>query len=76
MIPMLLVPGISAKAFYLKYACERISPRWLAFIELLNHPWFDRILVVQEVALASQVTVIYGDIRVPWETLITVMDVF
>ena len=76
MIPMLLVPGISTKTFYLKYARERTSPRWLAFIELLNHPWFDRVWVVQEVALASQIAVIYGDMRIPWETLITAMNIF
>ena len=76
MIPMLLVPGISTKTFYLKYARERTSPRWLAFIELLNHPWFDRVWVVQEVALASQIAVIYGDMRIPWENLIAVMNIF
>ena len=53
MIPVLLVPSISTKTFYLKYVRERTSPRWLAFIELLNHPWFDGVWVVQEVTLVS-----------------------
>lgn len=76
MILMLLVPGIPARTFHLKYARERTSPRWLAFIELLDHPWFDRAWVVQEAALVSRTTVIYGDMRIPWEILITAMNVF
>ncbi|OCL13209.1 hypothetical protein AOQ84DRAFT_283597 [Glonium stellatum] len=48
--------------------------KWLAFIELLNHPWFGSIWVIQEVTLASKLTVSYGNIRIPKDTLVIVMN--
>ncbi|KFY02923.1 hypothetical protein O988_01811 [Pseudogymnoascus sp. VKM F-3808] len=37
-----------------------ISPEWHALINLLQHPWFERVWVVQEVIFASSAIVLYG----------------
>ena len=37
-----------------------ISPEWHALINLLQHPWFERVWVVQEAISASSVSVLYG----------------
>ncbi|PMD41869.1 hypothetical protein L207DRAFT_413323, partial [Hyaloscypha variabilis F] len=42
---------------YLKHAKSIRQPRWLAFQELVRNPWFTRIWVIQEVALASSIRV-------------------
>jgi Heterokaryon incompatibility protein (HET) len=45
------------------------SHKWRAFLSLLCHPWFQRIWVVQEVALAQKVRVIYGREEIDWDFL-------
>jgi hypothetical protein len=46
------------------------NPRWLAFQALVRNPWFTRIWVVQEVALASSIRVFYGRSEFSWELLV------
>lgn len=38
---------------------------------LLRHPWFDRVWVTQEAALARSIRVIYGRVEIPWQTFIS-----
>tara|TARA_R110002003_G_scaffold143_14_gene13289 strand:- start:8941 stop:11418 length:2478 start_codon:yes stop_codon:yes gene_type:complete len=58
---------------YARYAGDRGTrfhiSRWDGLIELLRQPWFERIWVVQEVALASHAVVYYGNQLTNWETL-------
>jgi hypothetical protein len=58
---------------WLKYAGQNRQPRWLAFVNLLRNDWFNRIWVVQEVALASSVRVFYSKTEIPWQHLVDVM---
>ncbi|KAH9906557.1 HET-domain-containing protein [Xylariomycetidae sp. FL2044] len=41
-----------------------------AFAKLLQRPWFGRVWVVQEVALATEVTVLCGRSSVDWDSLV------
>ena len=43
--------------------------QWAALLKMLQHPWFERVWVVQEVALSTKVQVRYGDEIIDWETL-------
>jgi hypothetical protein len=52
------------------------SPRWEALLKLFSNPWFERVWVVQEVAVAPAILVRYGGLYVPWEALITVLLAF
>jgi hypothetical protein len=47
-------------AIYKASSSQRRSQRWFALMKLLGNPSFDRIWMVQEVALATYVRVIYG----------------
>jgi hypothetical protein len=38
-----------------------------ALAEVFRRPWWSRMWVVQEIVLAKDVTVMYGDISAPWE---------
>ena len=43
--------------------------QWSALLKMLQHPWFERVWVIQEVALSSKVQLRYGDETIDWETL-------
>jgi len=45
-----------------------LRTRIKALHELLQHPWFRRVWVVQEVVAAKEVTVCYGQQLIPWTT--------
>ena len=59
---------------WLQYAPQCRQPRWLAFQNLVRNSWFDRVWVIQEVALAKSVRILYGNIEIPWQHLIDVMS--
>jgi len=42
---------------------------WLGFMVLINRPWFKRVWVVQEIALAKSAIVVCGKQVFPWEIL-------
>jgi hypothetical protein len=48
---------------------KTISPDFFAMLQLLRHPWFERVWIIQEVVLAQTVTVLYGSEEIPWLTL-------
>ncbi|KAG4422555.1 hypothetical protein IFR04_004324 [Cadophora malorum] len=45
------------------------SKQWQALITFLQHPWFARVWVVQEVALSPHVQVRYGDETIDWRIM-------
>lgn len=45
------------------------SYQWSALATLLQHPWFARVWVVQEVVLSSNVQVHYGDETIDWAVI-------
>lgn len=45
------------------------SPVWDVLHDLIASPWYSRLWIVQEAALARAITVLYGDHEVEWETL-------
>ncbi|KAK0109250.1 hypothetical protein ONS96_003072 [Cadophora gregata f. sp. sojae] len=45
------------------------SRQWQALITFLQHPWFARVWVVQEVALSPHVQVRYGDETIDWRIM-------
>lgn len=52
---------------YQKYSPQISMPKWQALNKLVRSPWFDRIWVVQEVAVASSTKVHYGSEVMEWE---------
>jgi hypothetical protein len=48
--------------------------RFVALVGLIQNPWFARIWVVQEVALASSLRVCHGKRTIPWEVFIGGLD--
>lgn len=49
---------------------ETPSDQWLSLSSLLSRPYFKRAWVVQEVALAKQLSILCGDRVIPWEHLV------
>ncbi|KAK3369879.1 hypothetical protein B0H63DRAFT_485692 [Podospora didyma] len=45
------------------------SQEWEAFVEFLSDRWFSRVWVVQEVAMASFVEVVIGDLHIGWSLM-------
>jgi Heterokaryon incompatibility protein (HET) len=45
------------------------SRQWSALLTLLQHPWFARVWVVQEIALSPAVKVRYGDEIIDWKVI-------
>jgi hypothetical protein len=43
---------------------------WVALTRVFQRPWFSRIWVIQEAAMAKRATFIWGAKSVPWETLL------
>ncbi|KAH7117448.1 heterokaryon incompatibility protein-domain-containing protein [Dactylonectria macrodidyma] len=52
------------------YKEESSSPRFLALNKLVRNRWFDRVWIVQEVAMSSNIQVYYGNQSLGWETLL------
>jgi hypothetical protein len=63
----------SGKDIYELYEMLRPSKskpkQWVTLLKLLQHPWFTRVWVVQEVALSPEVRVRYGDETIDWDIL-------
>jgi hypothetical protein len=49
-----------------RYAPERRSARWLALGDMMEHPYFTRIWIVQEVAANKNVHAVYGGQLINW----------
>jgi hypothetical protein len=59
---------------YRRYGKSIRKPRWIAFQALVRNPWFTRIWVVQEVALASSIRVFYGRSQFSWQHLVAAIS--
>ena len=46
------------------------SPGWTELGKLLNHPYWSRVWIIQEVAVAKTLKVIYGQVEMQWEDLV------
>ncbi len=68
--------GLSGTELYKKFELRRRNFRWPAFVEFLNHPWFARVWIVQEVAVAKNVQVIIGGRYYDWDVLEEVFKIF
>jgi hypothetical protein len=49
--------------------------KWKAITDLLSVPWFHRIWIIQEVAVARKMTLVYGDRSVLWDDLIKLANI-
>jgi len=70
-----LFSTVSAKA-YRNAAQYRRTPQWTPFIHLLEHDWFERVWVAQEVVLAPEARIMYGRVLYDWEDFIQGVNVF
>ncbi|ORY13402.1 heterokaryon incompatibility protein-domain-containing protein [Clohesyomyces aquaticus] len=53
---------------------SRDSPGWGALGNLLSRPWFQRVWVIQEVALSRDVHVLCGDQGLRWEEIASMVE--
>ena len=70
--------GLTNQLFHMikaKDTNEWISAQLTAFIDLIDHPWFNRVWVVQEVVVARSASLLYGNEQLPWHQFIQVMDI-
>lgn len=70
-----LFSTVSAKA-YRNAAQYRRTSQWTPFIHLLEHDWFERVWVAQEVVLAPEARIMYGRVLYDWEDFIQGVNVF
>jgi Heterokaryon incompatibility protein (HET) len=68
--------SVLGENLYKEYLLQESSPRWQAFLNLLDQPWFCRIWVLQEVAVAKTVYAIYGNRYIDWESFVEVLRIF
>jgi Heterokaryon incompatibility protein (HET) len=68
--------SVLGEKLYNEYLLQEASPRWQAFLNLLAQPWFERIWVLQEVAVADTVHAVYDNRYIDWETLVELLRVF
>lgn len=61
---------------YKQFARQATTQRFEAFRALLSNPWFQRMWVVQEVALAHSIRVHYGSIVLGWDDLRDALEIF
>ncbi|KAN0112563.1 HET domain containing protein [Hyaloscypha variabilis] len=53
---------------------ELLKPRLTGLLDLLHHPWFGRIWIIQEVVVAKSLTVLYSNYELIWDYLILFME--
>jgi hypothetical protein len=59
--------GISAEQMKALYIFDSRGPEWNALRHFLRNPWFRRVWIVQEAALAKEVRLLYGTVCMDWE---------
>ncbi|PQE27849.1 Heterokaryon incompatibility protein [Rutstroemia sp. NJR-2017a BBW] len=64
-----LTQTLNMTDLYQIYSPQISMPKWQALNKLVRSPWFDRVWVLQEVAMASSVKVRYGSKVMDWEEL-------
>ena len=54
---------------------QYLRARIVAFLELLRNKWFGRVWIIQEVAFARSIKVIYGGVDISWTSLVNLSSV-
>jgi hypothetical protein len=67
---------VDGDAIYGKFGRRSLSSFHEALYALFTNPWFDRIWVVQEVALARRIHVKYGEVDFDWSVILDGMSLF
>lgn len=65
---------ITDEMLYEMASTDRNSPQWFALSNLLSRAWFQRVWVVQEVALSPIVHVMCGNRSLLWEEISSMID--
>jgi hypothetical protein len=58
---------------WLPHTFDSEEKAFLALGKLFNHPWFQRIWVVQEVVVAKTVHIMHDGASIDWDTLVPVV---
>jgi hypothetical protein len=64
----------ASSKLYDEFASQRLSLRFEAFRQFLANPWFERMWVVQETALAGSIRVRYEGVEMQWDQLVMASD--
>ncbi|KUJ24428.1 HET-domain-containing protein [Mollisia scopiformis] len=68
--------GMSKETMHDNYGEVRHTRPWLALGKLFRNPYFDRVWVIQEVASASSIIVLYDGKFISWTMLLQMMKLF
>jgi hypothetical protein len=55
---------------------ELLKSRLTGLLDLLHHPWFRKVWIIQEVVVAKSLTVLYSNYVLVWDYLILFMEIF
>ncbi|PMD36931.1 hypothetical protein L207DRAFT_586616 [Hyaloscypha variabilis F] len=68
-LDVLQLPDSQPIAMNDRYFLDTKTPRWIALIRLLQHQYFSRVWVCQEVAISRSLELYFGGKYFSWETL-------
>ena len=68
--------GVSGRKLSERFENSRSGIEWVEFVKFLNHPWFTRVWVVQETAVASNLQIVYGGWYIGWDAMEQLSDIF
>jgi hypothetical protein len=63
-------------AYYQRAGSYRASPGWEALSRLFRREYWTRAWIVQEIAMAQKLVVVYGDNELPWDEISTFAHAF
>lgn len=73
---MINMHNISVEELHEKFKAENRNQQRLAVIKLLDHPWFNRVWIIQEAAVANDVHILVGGHYLDWSELKACMRAF
>jgi hypothetical protein len=82
---LVIMSGTASKSFLAEHILsflattdidEYLRARLTSLLDLLHHPWFERIWIAQEVVAARSITVLYGNHEIIWDYLMLLMDIY
>ncbi|MCJ1460506.1 hypothetical protein MMC28_010888 [Mycoblastus sanguinarius] len=63
-------PTMNANEMHTRGVPDWMSKEWKVLSAFLGRPWFGRMWILQELAVASSATIFCGQVHVPWNTFL------
>ena len=66
-------PEVPEDAAYVLHRAASTRGLQLLFI-FFTRPWFTRVWILQEIALAKTASIVYGDVMIPWDRIVQALE--